>query len=407
MRRHIGIIGGGAAGLIAAVATADCGAQVTVLEGGKTVGKKLSATGNGRGNYTNLAVSAKGYHCKDSAFVEKALSCFDQYDALSLFLTLGILPRLRNGYVYPRSEEAAALTAVLHQAAVQRGVRIVTEQKAKQILPKASGFTVVTAEQEYPFDCVILACGGLTAAKTGSDGSGFALAAALGHTVTEPVPALCGLTFPAKHPLGRAAGVRTEAALTLLVNGTPAAVESGELQITENAVSGIPVMQLSYLASRALHKHRETQLLIDLAPDFSEEELAGMLLQYQETAGILPDRLKKALPGDRTKWPRLMKRFPVEITGLRDPDRAQVTCGGVLTKELDAETMASLLCPGLFFAGEMIDVDGRCGGYNLQWAWTSGVLAAYGACGKKYIHHEPAQRLLDLLARAELADRRK
>lgn len=403
----VGIVGGGASGLMAAVCAAACGASVTVLEGGRSVGKKLSLTGNGKGNYTNTVLSPDCYPACDASFLREAFSRFDQTDSLLFFKDLGIIPRLRNGYVYPRCEQAPMLARALREEAERLGARVLIEHKVSTVTKRPDGFSVTSAGRDFFFDRLILAAGGLTAPRTGSDGSGYTLARSLGHTVTRPVPALCGLQIKKGHPLLAAAGVRTEAAVTLYINGEKAAGESGELQITEQGISGIPVMQLSGKASRALAEGSSVQAVLDLMPEWDSREARQLLEQTGDPRGLFPDRLLAALPKERKALAEAAKHLRAEITGVRDAEHAQVTCGGVPTGEIDASSMSSLLCEGLYLTGETADVDGRCGGYNLQWAWTSGAIAGCHAAGSAYIHRQADSQLTDLLRRTELNERRK
>ncbi|MBO4290046.1 MAG: aminoacetone oxidase family FAD-binding enzyme [Lachnospiraceae bacterium] len=407
MSTRLGIIGGGAAGLMAAVQALRLNMDVTVLEGGSRAGKKLSATGNGRGNFTNLALSLDKYPGIDTAFLQAAFSCFDQYDAVAFFESIGVYARLRNGYVYPRSEQASALTAALLAEFGRLGGKLVTDCKVTALQRTRDGFSVTAAgQQSFVFEKLILAAGGKTASKTGSDGSGFALARSLGHEIVRPVPALAGLAFRSS-TLANAAGVRTEAAVSLNVGGVETHREYGELQITEQGISGIPVMHLSRYAARALAEGKKVEAVIDLLPEWDDAEAWKIIKECDDYSGIVNARLMKALPRNRDGFLKMCKRYPVAVTGIRDPETAQVTCGGVSLKEADPLTMASKKVKDLYLAGEVLDVDGRCGGYNLQWAWTSGTLAAYGAAGKPCVHHEPDPALVRRLEQAEVADRRR
>ena len=407
MGAGLGIIGGGAAGLMAAVQALRLGTDVIVLEGGKRAGKKLSATGNGKGNFTNMALSTEKYPGIDPAFLTAAFSCFDQYDTIAFFESLDVYTRLRNGYVYPRSEQASALSEALIREIGRLGGKIVTECKVTSVRHDDNGFTVTAAGQKiYTFKKLILAAGGLTVAKTGSDGSGYALARGLGHTVIPQVPALAGLTFQ-NSPLTKAARVRTEAAVSLLIDGAPTSQESGELQITEQGISGIPVMHLSRWAARALHDGKPVEAVIDFLPEWDYTEGREIIQSCSDHSGIVPERLLAALPKDGRNFYRKCRDYRIDIIGVRDPETAQVTCGGVSLKEVDPLTMASAVVKDLYLAGEVLDVDGRCGGYNLQWAWTSGAIAGCAAAGASCRHREPDEAMLRRLKEAELADRRK
>ena len=407
MSGSVGIIGGGAAGLMASIQALRLNMDVVLLEGGNRAGKKLSATGNGRGNFTNLSLSAEKYPGIDPAFLQAAFSCFDQYDAISFFESIGIYTRLRNGYVYPRSEQASALTEALLREFERLGGILITECKVTNVKRGKNGFIVTAAGQKtYAFDKLILAAGGMTAAKTGSDGSGFTLAKMLGHTIIPPVPALTGLAFKSSM-LANSAGVRTQAAVTLIIDGEETASETGEIQITERGISGIPVMDLSRYAARALAEGKWVEAALDLLPEWDLMEGWKIVQSCDNYAGIVPSRLMKALPQSRDGFYKMCRHYPVSITGLKDPENAQVTCGGVSLEEVDPLTMASKKVQDLYLAGELLDVDGRCGGYNLQWAWTSGTIAAHGAAERSCRHGKPDPALISRLEKAELADRRK
>ena len=378
------VVGGGAAGLMASLHAAAAGARTTVLEQNDKTGRKLLVTGNGRCNLTNLSLEPDSYRGEDPSFILPALERFGVMDTLRFFSELGIYTVNRQGYMYPRSGQAASVRDVLLMEAQNRKVRVKTREKVLEIKRTRSSekrFLVRTEGWQYPADAVILANGSPASDIPGACSSGYDLAASLGHHVIKPLPALVPLVCKEKYPW---AGVRTEGELTLLVDGKPAARESGELQLTDYGISGIPVFQLSRYAVRALEDGKRAELLVDFFPDYPENDLEGFLetrkknCPYKSTRelliGLFPDKLIKVLTS-REPLIRSIKAFPLTVKGSGGFERAQVCQGGVDTAEVDPVTMESRLCPGLFFAGEILDIDGKCGGYNLQWAWSSGAAA--------------------------------
>ena len=395
------IIGGGAAGMAAAIAAADAGSAVVLLEGGKQPGKKLLSTGNGRCNLTNMVQNPSCYRTSEGSMEEnravwQVIRRFGCEETKQFFGGLGLYFKNRDGYLYPRSSQAQTVLAALVQGMEQRGVDVRTEAKVCGIERREDGFLVRTAEQSFRADRVILCCGGMAAPATGSDGNGYELAKAFGHSVIQPLPALVPL-YGESGPLKKAAGVRTDGRITLLVNGKEAASDTGELQITDYGISGIPVFQVSRFASVGLEKGEQVEARISFLPEYEEPEsfLAQVWKKCGDTLSILnglfPEKLSMALlkkagivlhaPMERIPEKKrkllteMITAYPMTVTKTGGFDRAQVTAGGVRLSEVELRTMESKLVPGLQFAGEILDVDGICGGYNLQWAWASGVLA--------------------------------
>lgn len=398
--KNIVIVGGGASGLVAAIMAARQKNRVTVLEHKDRIGRKILATGNGKCNYTNLLQLPECYRCNDSAFPTKVLSCFDVNRTIKFFRELGIYPKERNGYVYPNSEQASSVAEVLRLELKRLKVRTDCEVHAEQIHKKKNGFEIITDKGSYAADCVILAAGGCASPSLGSDGSGYRLAKELGHTVIKPLPALVQLKSPEKY-FKTLAGVRTEANIKLYTDEECEAAEQGELLITAYGVSGIPVFQLSRFASRALYEGKTVTLRIDFLPSLSwketyelmservkrsadntiEEAFIGLLnnkLAYVclKESGISPDM--PCTSADKKQITKMVNRIKVWSVPISEPntfEQAQVCTGGVNVAEVDPETMESRLVKGLYITGELLDVDGTCGGYNLQWAWSTGAIA--------------------------------
>ncbi len=382
-KKQILIVGAGAAGLTAAIFAAREGASVTILEQNERPGKKINATGNGKCNLTNLAFPKDAYRGTHPEFVKSALSQFSTEDTLNFFSQLGIYPVNRNGYIYPRSAQAQSVTDALVSEAIHLGIKIKTQESAIRIERTPKGFTVYTQGWHYSCDGLLLANGSMASAIAGSGDSGYTLASSLGHTVIKPLPALCALKCKGKS-FQSWAGVRTEGEVTLLLDGMPFHSAKGELQLTEYGISGIPVFQLSRYAIRAIDEGKTVSVSIDFFPELSAKEFEALLqkrkdqrpykTEKEQFIGLFPDKLIKVLCSQKDSV-KAAKAFPLAVTGGMPFSQAQVCSGGVDTGEVYAKTMESKRVPGLYFAGELLDIDGTCGGYNLQWAWSSGAVA--------------------------------
>lgn len=406
--KTVGVIGGGAAGMTAAIAAAEQGAKVTILEANDRLGKKILSTGNGKCNLGNEKLGPEEYYTGEPALLERLLGRFSTDDTVDFFQRLGLLVKSRNGGLYPVSEQASSVLDVLRFEVSALGVEVVTGCRVERIeRDEGSGrIQVQGAEKEFSFDSVILACGGKAAPKTGSDGSGYRLAERLGHSLIPTVPALVQLKCREDF-FKSIAGVRAEAELTMMEKGECKVRERGELQLTDYGISGIPVFQISRQVNYRLLEEREVEIVIDFLPDYPPDAyerlyIGRMLLQGQRTveeffAGMLNKKLmllfirlaglkptEEIDSADREKVKRvfeLCRKFTVHVTGHNGYENAQVCAGGVPLSEV-TERLESVKAPGVYFAGEMLDVDGRCGGYNLQWAWTSGCLAGMAAAEK-------------------------
>lgn len=382
-KKRIIIVGGGASGLMAAITAAQNGASVTLLEQNENPGRKIGVTGNGRCNLTNRNMSYDLFRGNHPEFARKILAQFSLEDTLRFFQETGLAVTEKNGWFYPRSFQARSVTDLLISRARALKVKIKTREDVRSVFYRKKCWKVETDGWAYEGDAVILANGSKASAVSGSDGSGYEIAAELGHRIIPPVPALTGLKISGNSFKGWA-GVRTEGRVSLMADGKEICVDRGELQLTDYGISGIPVFQISRYAARALNQNKKVTISLNFFPDFSEEKLREFLKKRQEQCpwlgrqelftGILPDKLAKVL---------LKQKDPVKAAvefslTLRDTcgfEQAQVCAGGVDTTEINPETMESLLHKGLFVAGELVDIDGPCGGYNLQWAWSSGAVA--------------------------------
>lgn len=389
--RTLIVVGGGAAGLMAAVHAAEAGASVTLLEHNERTGRKICVTGNGRCNLTNLCVNEDSYRGTHPEFAAEILRQFSVDDTLSFFEHIGILTTEKKGWLYPRSAQAKCVPALLERKARSLKVKIKTNEHVKAVFQKENLWQVQTEGWTYSCGAVILANGSVASSVDGADGSGYKLAESLGHHIIKPLPALLGLKCRDRG-FGSWAGIRTEGELTLMIGRIPVKKERGELQLTEYGVSGIPVFQLSRYAVRALEEKKQVLLLVNFFPEYTGEELCLLMDRRKELCpleseaelweGLLPDKLYKVLIKQKDPL-KAAVNYELEVTGSTGMSQAQVCSGGIDTEEVDPHTMESRLHKGLYFAGELLDIDGACGGYNLQWAWSSGAVA--GIHGAKEI----------------------
>ncbi len=413
MGRKVAVVGGGAAGMMAAVQAAYAGARVTVYERNDRVGKKILSTGNGKCNFSNEDMRAACYYGSGAGYVDGFYKQFGVAETKTFFRELGMRIKDRNGYLYPASEQAATVLDVLRYEMERLGIEICAGCRVTGIDGPGNPGCRLTLETETAaykkrtYDAVILACGGRAAPKTGSDGTGLAMAKRLGHRIVPTVPALtalrCGETF-----WKQVAGVRCEARLMLYIDGNEVSSVQGELQLTDYGISGIPVFQFSRIAAYALQEGRTVTVKIDLMPDpgaadtqeafwaqrwerqkrqSMEQFVTGTVnkkvgLLLLKLAGIRETETVCEIEGARRrKLEQLFHAFEVTVKGTNSFEQAQVCAGGVDFAEV-TDRLESVRRPGLFFAGEMLDIDGICGGYNLQWAWSSGAVAGRAAAGK-------------------------
>ena len=338
-KKRVLIAGGGASGLVAAIMAAGEGAAVTVLEQNEKPGKKICATGNGRCNLTNLEMPGDAYRGTHPEFVKDALEFFSVQDTIRFFSKIGIYTTNRNGYLYPHSGQAQSVVDVLCMEARSLGVKIKTNAQVVSAKKKDGIWQVHTKDWMYEGDALILANGSKASAISGSDGSGYKLAEELGHSVIEPLPALVPLKCKG-NSFSAWSGVRTEGTVTLCINDVPLKRESGELQLTEYGVSGIPVFQISRYAVRALKENCRVSLLLDFLPEFDMDGLAVFLRQRKDNCpyknqkelltGLFPEKLIKVLCSQK-ELSAAIKAFPLSVSGTMSFEQAQVCSGGVDT----------------------------------------------------------------------------
>lgn len=396
------IIGAGASGMMAAVTAARRGLSVLLVEHMDKAGKKLYATGNGRCNFTN-AVMDFGCYYGDEKLLQVVLPEFTNEDTLAFFHEIGIYPKELNGYYYPNSMQAASVVEAFVAELEKCDVTLMLNCSLQSLECDNNEFLVKTNLSLFRGKNVIFATGLCAAPKLGSDGFALQILKEMGHHFTPVLPVLCG--FYAKGlDFNKTAGVRCAVKLTLSSDGTAITSEHGELQMTDYGISGIPVFQISSPAVRSLHEKKKTVVTIDFLPDLSLQEVKDELLfrfhrnpALQTVPELLVGLLNSKLAAPLAKRAEIVQQklnelsihklasviheCPVTLTKIRDFSFAQACTGGICTDEIHTDTLESRLVPHLYFAGEILDVDGICGGYNLQWAWASGYVAG-NAVGK-------------------------
>lgn len=399
----IGIIGGGASGMAAALAAAqNRDVQVILLERQARVGRKLQATGNGRCNLTNLHACKGGYHGDDASFAAYAIGKFGPEETLNWFRSLGLFTVAEDsGRVYPYSDQANSVLDVLRFALEQPNIEVKLGFEVEKVKKTAAGFRLESKEETLECDKLIVACGGLAGTKLGGTMSGYKLLRSLGHKCTKLRPTLVQLKS-GWNGVSALKGIRANCHAAIYHNEKLHSQSTGEIQFTEFGISGPVIFEISRDACQG---SGSWVCRLDFLPELDPEILKAELLRRKSTnlpasellTGILHNRLGRVITQsvgisgyvpvaqleeneiEEVCW--AVKNFEITLTEPMGMDSAQVTAGGILTRDFDEKTMESRIVPGLYACGEVLDIDGDCGGYNLQWAWSSGRLAGEHAGG--------------------------
>ena len=393
---NVCVIGGGAAGMLAALTATENGHRVLLLERQSRVGRKLLATGNGRCNLSNYHVSPAHYH-GGAGFCDFALSQFDVGETLQYFASLGLLTVSEaSGRIYPMSNMAGSVLDVLRYALERPEIDLQTGQTVTAVRKMPEGFSIKTETDTFSARCLILAAGGAAGSKVGGGMDGYRLAKSLGHHRTALYPSLVQLKTDPTYPRALK-GVKAQCGISICRGSQVLARNSGEVLFTEYGVSGPAIFDLSRSVSAG---GSDLTCLLNFFPDWEEAEVLHWLSQRQaamaaheastlltgschtrlgqmicKSAGFTNQRAAGLTRDDLRRIARQATHFALPITGTCGFDQAQVTAGGLDTSEFDPRTLQSRLVPGLYACGELLDIDGDCGGYNLQWAWSSGRLA--------------------------------
>ena len=406
INKQVIVVGGGAAGMIAAISARRLGADVTILEKNPRVGKKILATGNGRCNFTNINADVTYYHGNNPKFTYSALSNFTVDDTIRFFEKLGIAHKIEDfGKAFPMSDQASSVLDVLLYELNDLGVNIVCDANVKDIRKNGKFLIELEDGKVYKGDRVIITTGGKAMPSSGSDGSGYDLAARLGHTIIDIFPALVQLKLEGSF-FKRLDGVKFVGTAEIIHNNKSVAMDRGDILFTNYGVSGPPILQISRKAGELLKEGQEAYLKITIMDMMPKDELRTLLKKRWQISSskpldfslvglinkrLIPVVLMEAGLNDaerpvaslsakeQERIIDFLTDWRFKIRGTRSWPSAQVTAGGVDTREINQDTMESKLVKGLFFAGEIIDIDGQCGGFNLQWAWSSGFIAGQNA----------------------------
>ena len=401
MKYDVLIIGGGAAGLTAALSASQQGKNAALLEAAPRIGRKILATGNGR---CNLANAGPGRYYGGKALAKEVLSRCPVEKVLAFFADMGLVSLEEDGgRIYPGCGQAAAVLDVLRGNMEERKIPVICDAPAEKLTKIGQDWRIHTPQGNFEAHGVVIACGGMAGGKLGHDGSAYRLLTDHGHHLVTPRPALTQLNAE-KNAVKGLSGMRLPARLTLCEGKRPISAAQGEVLFTDYGVSGVCAMQLSADAGEILDKGKTPTLYIDFSPmlglipriydripaEMPEKNLSQMVTYLEKRRHILPKEallrglaprlLAEKLKGLSLKdTARLLSAYPVPITGIRGMEYAQVTRGGIDTGEFFSDTLQSRLAPGLYAAGEILDVDGDCGGYNLQFAFASGMIAGRAA----------------------------
>lgn len=397
------IVGGGASGLVAAIYAARNRNDVLILEKKEVVGKKILATGNGRCNYFNSDQNIEHFKSAENERIKDVINKENQNEILDFFYDIGIEPKIKNGYYYPLSNQAVTVRNALLKEAQMSNVEIKTETNVQNITKEGQKFVILNSEEKIYADKVILACGSKAALKNDYDANGYKLCEEFGINIVKPLPALVQLKGKEKF-FKKWNGIRADAKVELYENGIKKIEDVGEIQLTDYGISGICVFNLSGMAIRGLDKGNKEQVkinfLFNIGLNEKEDFVKWMDMRNERIQdrticellyGVLNKKLvdillKEANVDESLVWNNLSEKEKIEfarmivdlkidITGSNSFDKAQVCSGGVSLKEMNLLTMESKKVQDLFIVGELLDVNGDCGGYNLEWAWITGMIA--------------------------------
>lgn len=395
--KEVVIIGGGASGLTAAITAARNGKKVTIIERNNKCGKKILITGNGKCNFWNIDQSLSHYHSSTPNLIKNFITQERQNSVLKFFDSLGIVSKTKNGYYYPFSNGAFTIQNALLLECKKLNIEIIYDIKVEKII-KQDYFIINPNKENIKAKNIIISTGSKAAPKTGSDGIGYELAKALGHNIITPLPSLVQLKGNENY-FKNWSGIRTDVKVNLYIENKFIKSERGEIQLTDYGVSGICIFNISGEASKALNQNKQVNLFINFMP-FTDNpkiflknlnkncnfktisELLEGFLHYKlvdiiiKKSNIKRNLLLNTLSDkELDQLVNTLSNFKIKIIKTHSLDHAQVCSGGIPLNEINPQTLESLKIKNLYFTGEIIDIDGNCGGYNLGWAWMSGIIA--------------------------------
>lgn len=400
------VVGGGFSGLIAAIHAKNNNNQVMILERNNSCGKKILVTGNGKCNYHNIDQDISHYHTNSSSELDKIINDTNINTMLNFYKSIGIYPKIKNGYYYPYSNQAITVQNCLIRECINKDIEIKTNSYVKDIIFNNNSFIVKTEENDYQADSLIIATGSNAYHKLGSDGNGYSLLKNLNHKIIKVLPALTQLKV--SENIKDLSGVRSDVEISLIENNNYIKSELGEVLFTDYGISGICSMQLSSFIARGLDIKNEEKVIINFIPSIAKNkddfisftERESSLFNNRQVSEILDSFLnykvsnfilKRCHIDNNKNWNQLndiekdniinsLISFELNIIDTNSFDNAQVCSGGVSLNEININTMESKIIPGLYIVGELLDVDGDCGGYNITFASITGILAGIGVC---------------------------
>lgn len=395
--QKIVIIGGGASGLTAAINAKNDNNEIIILEQNSTCGKKLSITGNGKCNYWNIDQDLSHYHSYSNEYLKSIIDVDIQKSSLDFLTNIGIVPRIKNGYYYPSSNQASTVVSSLLIEAKLKNIVIKTNKLVEKIVKENEKFKIICQDEIIICDILVASMG--SNASINKPYNGYKLLKGLGHTVITPLPSLVGLKSN-KNYFKEWSGIRTNATIYHLEDNEIINRETGEIQLTDYGVSGICIFNLSEKISKGLNKNKQEEILINFYPEVNtsfrdwlenrNNELKNRnimeLLEGSLNYKLVKVILKVTKIDENLSWKdieevkkkeliRNLTNHKLQITSTNSEQKAQVMSGGIPLTEINCKTMESLICKNLYITGEILDVDGDCGGYNLGFAWMSGIIA--------------------------------
>ena len=403
---NIIVIGAGASGMVSAIYASKYGNKVTLIEKNSILGKKILITGNGKCNYWNEDLSLNHYHSTNHNLINNIIT-EENMEEISLFFDkLGIIPKIKDGYYYPYSNQATSIQTALIKEIELNHINVLTNIEVIDIKKENNKFIIKTSKQTLTSDKVILATGSYAAPKTGSNGIGYEILMNLGHHIITPLPALVQLQANESY-LKEWHGIRSDVEVSLIENGQSVKTETGEIQLTNYGLSGICIFQLSGRVSRGLSMKKQEQIKINFLFPFKVDSVNKFIIFMNNRNNLIKQRsisdlldgllnyklinliLKLSKIKREDSWTNLtfsqkqvlgnyLTNFLIKITGTNSYDNAQTCTGGLSLTEINLHTMESLKIKNLYITGELLDIDGDCGGYNLSIAWITGMLAGKG-----------------------------